>query len=97
MSRHRLAETSRSTGFTLMEVLVVMSLLSLVMLALGSSLRTIAQTEERIDQRLSRADEMRIAVSFLRSTLGRVSARKVTPPPPATELISICLVDAHPY
>lgn len=83
MSRHRLAGTSRSAGFTLMEVLVVMSLLSLVMLALGSSLRTIAQTEERIDQRLSRADEMRIAVSFLRSTLGRVSARKVTPPPPA--------------
>jgi len=62
---------------------VVLSLLSLVMLALGSSLRTVAQTEERIDQRLVRADEMRVAVSFLRATLGRVSARKVTPPPPA--------------
>lgn len=69
-------------GFTLLEVLVVMSLLSVVMLALGSALRTVAQTEERIDERLARADEMRIAVGFMRATLGRVSARKVAPPPP---------------
>jgi general secretion pathway protein J len=74
---------ARLRGFTLVEILVVMSLLSVVMLALGSALRTIAQTEERIDERLERADEMRIAAAFLRSTLERVSARKVTPPPPA--------------
>lgn len=67
-------------GFTLVEVLVVMSLLSLVMLAMGSALRTTAQTEERVDQRLQRADEMRVAADFLRSILGRVSARKVPGP-----------------
>ena len=74
-------------GFTLVEILVVMSLLSVIMLALGSALRTIAQTEERIDTRLERADEMRIATTFLRSTLERVSARKVQPPPPATTAV----------
>jgi general secretion pathway protein J len=78
---------ARVGGFTLVEILVVMSLLSVVMLAVGSALRTIAQTEERIDVRLDRADEMRIASTFLRSTLARVSARKVRPPPPATEAV----------
>jgi general secretion pathway protein J len=63
-------------GFTLVEILVVMTLMSAVMLALGAAMRTIAQTEERVDQRLHRSDEMRVATSFLSSTLGRISARK---------------------
>lgn len=67
-------------GFTLVEVLVVISLLSLVMLAMVSALRTTAQTEERVDLRLQRADEMRVATDFLRSILGRISARKVPEP-----------------
>lgn len=74
-------------GFTLVEILVVMTLLSVIMLALGSALRTVAQTQDRIDVRLERADEMRIATTFLRSTLERVSARKVQPPPPATTAV----------
>lgn len=74
----------RARGFTLVEILVVMSLLSVVMLALGSALRTVAQTEERIEERLSRADEMRTAVGFMRSTLGRVSARRVPASPPGS-------------
>ena len=48
--RNRNMAGSRKSGFTLVEVLVVMSLLSLVMLAMGSALRTTAQTEERVDQ-----------------------------------------------
>ena len=78
-----------STGFTLIEVLVVMSLLSLVMLAMGSALRTTAQTEERVDQRLQRTDEMRVADGVLRSILGRVAARKVLLPvePGASQFI----------
>ncbi len=67
-------------GFTLIEVLVVISLLSLLMLAMGSALRTTAQTEERVDQRLQRTDEIRVASGFLRSVLGRVSARKKAVP-----------------
>lgn len=70
----------RNGGFTLLEILVVMALLSVVMLALGAALRTIAQTETRIDNRLARADEFRMAVAFLRKTLGQVSAHKVATP-----------------
>ncbi|TWO67923.1 prepilin-type N-terminal cleavage/methylation domain-containing protein [Caenimonas sedimenti] len=69
-------------GFTLVEILVAVSLLSVVMLGLGSALRTMGQAEEKIDARLARADEMRMASTFMRSTLARVSLRRVTPPPP---------------
>lgn len=65
-------------GFTLIEMLVVMSLLSLIMMAMGSSLRTLAQTESRVDERLQRIDEMRVVNQFLRQTLGRIEASKVS-------------------
>jgi general secretion pathway protein J len=68
------------SGFTLVEILVVITLMSMVMLALGAAMRTIAQTEERVDQRLKQSDEMRVATSFLSSALGRISARKITGP-----------------
>ena len=88
-SRPVLRRLALWAGFTLIEVLVVMSLLSLVMLAMGSALRTTAQTEERVDQRLQRTDEMRVADGFLRSILGRVAARKVPLPvePGASQFI----------
>lgn len=63
-------------GFTLVEMLVVMTLLSLLVLALGSALRTSAQTEERVDLRLARNDELRVATGFLQSVLGRVSLER---------------------
>ena len=63
----------RLRGFTLLELLVVMGLLSAVMLALGAALRTIAQSEDRVDHRLGQADELRVASAFMRTTLGRVS------------------------
>jgi general secretion pathway protein J len=61
-------------GFTLLELLVVMTLLSVVMIGLVSALRTMAQTEPKIDQRLERLDEIRIARFFLQQTLARVSS-----------------------
>ena len=73
----------RYRGFTLMEVLVVMALLSVVMLALGVALRNVAQSESRIDERLVRMDEYRVATALIRSTLGRISARKVSVQVPA--------------
>lgn len=66
-------------GFTLLELLVVMSLLSLVMLGMGSALRSTAQVEQRVDARLARADEMRVTTDFLRTVLSRVSARQGAP------------------
>ncbi|MFD2299956.1 hypothetical protein ACFSPA_14590 [Paracidovorax citrulli] len=59
-----------------MELLVVISLLSLVMLAMASALRTTAQTEERVDARLRKVDDLRTIDGFLRSVLGRISLRK---------------------
>ena len=84
----------QSAGFTLVEILVVLTLMSVVMLALGAAMRTIAQTEERVDQRLQRADEMRVATSFLNSTLGRISPRKS--PAPTAVGGSLALFSAAP-
>lgn len=68
-----------SGGFTLVEILVVISLLSVVMLALGAAFRTFAQTEVRLDRHLNVTDEFRVATGFIRSTLGRVSVRQPEP------------------
>lgn len=68
--------SSSSRGFTLVELIVVLVLLSLVTLTLASVMRTAAQTEERVDARLERIDDLRIASDFIRAVLGRVSAQK---------------------
>ncbi|MDF1486407.1 prepilin-type N-terminal cleavage/methylation domain-containing protein [Ramlibacter sp. H39-3-26] len=72
------APKRRAGGFTLLEVLVVLTLMSLIMLAMNSALRTTGQVETRIDMRTSRIDQLRVAVGFLRSILERVSTRKFT-------------------
>ena len=61
-----------------MELLVVLTLLALVMVAMASALRTASQTEERVDVRLQRMDDLRTVSGFLRSILGRVSAQKIS-------------------
>ena len=68
---------TRAGGFTLLELLVVIVLLSVIMVAMGAAMRAIAQSEERIDQRLLRSDEFRVSTHFIRSILGRVSDTKV--------------------
>lgn len=68
------------SGFTLVELMVAMSLLTLIVVSLGATLRTFALAEQRIDQRLERADDFRVAISFLRSVLSRVSRRTVEVP-----------------
>lgn len=60
-------------GFTLVEILVAMSLLSLVMLGMASAMRTMADTESRVDTRLARTDKVRTIERFLLQVLGRVS------------------------
>ena len=73
MSQHgRLPAGQR--GFTLVELLVVMALLSLLMLGLASAMSTVSQTQERVDARLDRMDHQRVSVAFLRSVLGQASA-----------------------
>ena len=67
-------------GFTLVEMLVVLVLLSLIMLAVVSALRSVAQGSDRADARFERLDDERITRDFLRGVLARVSARRVTSP-----------------
>lgn len=70
----------RQRGFTLIELLVVMTLLSVIMLGLVTALRNMAQTESKIDQRLERLDEIRVARTFLQQTLSRVSSSTLDAP-----------------
>jgi len=70
----RLAGGSR--GFTLVELLVVMVLLSLLTLGLGSALSTISQTQQRVDERLQWLDQQRASSAFLRAALGSVSGQR---------------------
>jgi general secretion pathway protein J len=72
-----LNKSKRVQGFTLLEMLVVMSLMSILMLGMVSALRGVGQGSDRVDARLQMLDEKRIAVNFVRATLGHVSARPV--------------------
>lgn len=65
-------------GFTLVEILVAMSLLSLVMLGMASAMRTMADTESRVDTRLARTDKVRTIERFLLQVLGRVSYQRAS-------------------
>lgn len=67
---------NRVSGFTLIEVLVAMTLLAMLMLALASTLRTVAQVEMRIDRRNAASETMSSVSDFLRQTMGSISARR---------------------
>ena len=67
-------------GFTLLELIVVMALLSLLMTGLMSALRTMAQTETKIDQRLERVDALRTTRALLAKVLGGISVARIDMP-----------------
>ena len=60
---------NNSRGFTLIEVMVAMAVLSLIMLATITGLRTLGNTQVAIDKMTERVDELRTISSFLRDTL----------------------------
>lgn len=64
-----------SRGFTLVEVLVATALLSLVMLGLLTAMRSFAQTETRIDERIRIDDDLRVGARFLQTLMSTVSPR----------------------
>ena len=59
-----------ASGFTLIEVVVALGVLSLILLATISALRTFANTQVSLDKIVARVDEVRTLSSFLRDTLG---------------------------
>lgn len=69
-------------GLTLVEVVVALAVLSLIVLALGASLRGLSQSATRVDQRAEAIDEMRVGIGFLREVLARTSRIPVPGPEP---------------
>ena len=63
------ARRSRVAGFTLIEVVVALSILSLIMLATLTALRTFANTQGSLDKLTGRIDEVRTVSGFLRDSL----------------------------
>lgn len=57
-------------GFTLVEVVVALAVLSLVMLATVTGLRTLANTQRTLETLATRNDELRAVSGFLRDALG---------------------------
>ncbi|WP_313080249.1 prepilin-type N-terminal cleavage/methylation domain-containing protein [Pulveribacter sp.] len=70
------SKAARSGGFTLVEMLVSMVLLSMIMVGMVSVMRSMGQSQDRVDLQLDAADDIRVSTAFLRATLGRVSARR---------------------
>ena len=56
-------------GFTLIEVMIALVILSLVMVATLSALRTFGNTQTSLDRMVDRVDEMRTVSGFLRDAL----------------------------
>lgn len=66
---------------TLIEVIVAMAVLSLVVLALGASLRGISRSAERVEERVDAVDELRVGSAFLRELFARALVLQVPGPP----------------
>lgn len=65
----------RGRGFTLVEVVVALTLVSLVMLGLVAALRTFGDTGARLEARAARADDMRLVSGLLRQLLRDASGQ----------------------
>lgn len=76
----RAAPAQGQRGLTLVEVVVALAVLSLVVLALGASLRGISQSATRVDERVEAIDEMRVGIAFLREVLERCLPIRATGP-----------------
>jgi general secretion pathway protein J len=67
---------SRSAaGFTLIEVVLALSLMSVLMLGLVSALRSFGQTGERLERQTMANDDVRLVSSLLYRAIGRSSSR----------------------
>lgn len=63
-------QRSKGRGFTLVEAVVSLVVLSLVVLAVVTSLRTFGNTKSVLDRQASENDQVRLVSQFLRSTIG---------------------------
>lgn len=61
---------SRPRGFTLLEVMIALTLLSMIMVATIAAMRTLGNTKTSVAQVTDRVDEIRVLSEFLRNTIG---------------------------
>ena len=61
---------SRQRGFTLLEVMIALVILSMIMVATMAALRGLGNTKATITLVTNRLDEVRVASGFLRHALG---------------------------
>lgn len=66
---------STARGFTLVEVVISLALVSLVMLGLVGAMRTFGDSAGRIESRSSAIDDLRMVPGFLEQILSRASPR----------------------
>ncbi|MGD8956235.1 MAG: prepilin-type N-terminal cleavage/methylation domain-containing protein [Chromatiaceae bacterium] len=64
----------RRAGFTLVEVVITLTIMALIMLGLVSALATFGQSRSRVEVQLARIDDVRLVSAFLRVTLSRSSS-----------------------
>jgi len=76
MSRQKATARRGSDGFTLIEIVVALSLVSAILLGMLSALRTLGASAGRVDHLVERTETMRALSGFLRRTL-----QVVAPPP----------------
>ena len=70
-------QASPVRGFTLVEVLIALTLLSLLMLGLTSAMRAMSQTSESIERRIESSDRLRVTGALLNSVLSGASVRRL--------------------
>jgi prepilin-type N-terminal cleavage/methylation domain-containing protein len=67
----------KQRGFTLLEMLIAFSLVSLLFLALFASFNTIGHSWDAADTRMNKTEDMRLISDFLRRQLGQAMVVKI--------------------
>lgn len=66
---------SRHGGFTLVELILSLTIISIIMVGLLTAMRSFGITDEKLEKRLSQADERRVVSGFLEDVLGQALFR----------------------
>ncbi len=61
----------RVAGFTIIEVIIALTILSMMMLAVITAMRTLGDTQVRVQKVVDRTSEMRMVSYFLREVVGQ--------------------------